>query len=443
MKRFLGAVLCAALALGCGKKKDDNNNPTPTPTPTAQPSSCTSPGTLTTGTNSLGGTYYGASDTVDPAGDVDYYTVDLVAGDWVGVFIQANTNNDPALLDAVITLYNDAGDTQLAQNDDSVTTGGLDSELFYHAPADGTYCIAVEDAAAGGDPLYTYDLVVVPLDFGLYDEFNEDSEPNDTPAAAQTVSTTVFGNNQIYTNVVGLFDSTGNHDVYQVDSPIGALRLDVGFRPDGTDGYGSTNGLGVVTLIDSDQTTQIAQLDGALGAARIYAPVVASTTYYLDVQAPGSTLGANPFYMQQVISYDSTNELELDNTGNNAPAGAEVATPIANGTLTSHFIGGTLGGMNDTDWWSFSANAGDMILVACASQRVGSGVRNAAVSVYDDPMGTALKTGNESATTDLIWQGADAIPVSQSGTHYLEISANTFDVNIQSRLYLCGIHVSQ
>lgn len=441
-------MAAVGLVLACGKKKDDGDNtPTPTPSPTATPQGCEAPDTLSTETNSAGGTFYRGSGTIDPAGDIDYYTFDVSAGDWVGLIVSANPDGDPGLLDSVITLYDETGATQLAGNDDSVTSGSVDSELYYHSTEDQTLCVSITDYSDEGDSAFTYDLAVLPIDFDLYDEFNEDTEPNDDTAAAQTLTTTDAGTDQVFTRVAGILDSDTDADVYQFDTPANTAAATWSFTPSDTDGYGSTSSTGIVRIYDSDETTVLAELDQQAGSSGFFLPLAPTTTYYVEVNAPaGGALGSNPFYVQNLVTSTTINPQEMDDTANNDAATAEVATPIAGNGIVSHYIGGTLSGASDTDWWSFDATAGDSIALACSSWRIGSGVRDATVSVFEDPMGSALQTETENEAEDLLWSDTTTatmspVPVSTTATHYFRIEASTFDATVTGRYYSCGIHV--
>ena len=100
----------------------------------------------------------------------------------------------------------------------------------------------------------------------------------------------------------------------------------------------------------------------------------------------------------------------------------------------------------DTDWWSFQASAGEAISLFCGSQRIGSGVLDFTVRLFDDPGGAPLQQDIESATVDFEWS-SDAgatrpeVPVASTGTHYLQIQASLFSDEVTGRQYQCGIFV--
>jgi hypothetical protein len=81
---------------------------------------------------------------ISPARDEDYYSFEGTAGDWIQIVTIANPEDDPALIDTVITLF-DASMTQIAENDDSVPRINTDSEIITRLPATGTYYIQVQE----------------------------------------------------------------------------------------------------------------------------------------------------------------------------------------------------------------------------------------------------------------------------------------------------------
>jgi Ca2+-binding RTX toxin-like protein len=86
--------------------------------------------------------------TLAPAGDRDWYAVDLVAGQ-IYAFSLAGAGNAP-LIDAYLYLYAPDG-TQIAVDDDS--GAGLGASLIFAAPTSGTYYLAAAsyDDAGSGD----------------------------------------------------------------------------------------------------------------------------------------------------------------------------------------------------------------------------------------------------------------------------------------------------
>jgi hypothetical protein len=97
---------------------------------------------------------------INPAGDVDYYAIDLTVGERVDFDIDAfgvGSSSDP-----VLTLYDADGVTVLDISDNVV---GLDPRIVYQPPTSGRLFVRVSDAVGGGGPtnfFYLLKATVVP-----------------------------------------------------------------------------------------------------------------------------------------------------------------------------------------------------------------------------------------------------------------------------------------
>jgi hypothetical protein len=96
---------------------------------------------------------------IDPAGDVDYFAVDLTAGVRADFDIDAFSLGSS--LDPILTLYSTDGVTRIDFSDDVV---GLDSRLVYEPMVSGRYFLSVTDVPASGGPgfFYTLKAAVIP-----------------------------------------------------------------------------------------------------------------------------------------------------------------------------------------------------------------------------------------------------------------------------------------
>jgi hypothetical protein len=414
--------------------------------PVDESSSCADAVPLEEKQNTFEAPFYDYTAMFGEAGDADFFSFQAQAGDWIRVSTATDVDNPP--IDTVVTLLSEDGSTQYARNDDIIGSTSPNSEIVFHVLESGSYCIQVEEAAGRADPTFPYRAVMVPMDFDVYPFYNVDTEPNETTAEPQTdVSFDVGNTLQISTNFAGLWDSATDVDVYEWTAPTGALDVNVIFTPDGTNGFGSTQDPGIINIYEPDGTTLLAQLDVQKGSDRLSSvPVVAGQTYFLEVNYPAAaTPGANDFYYLKFFTSDSLNPQELDDSLNDTFAGAEIAMAEIDGNYRRHYIGGLLP-VPDEDWWSFTANQGDEIILACSAWRSGAGLRDATFSVYKDPAGPALQTETEGEDEDIYWSNAGGasmplVPATSAGTYYLRISATQQAPNITSDFYLCGIHV--
>ena len=130
-------------------------SPPPAPTPTNTPApggGNDTPGSCTP--ISSGANVHGA---IDPTGDVDYFCIDVIAGQTIVIDIDAYVNGSP--LDAVVTLFGKDGVTLIAENDDGEN---FDPHLEFVLLGAGKYYLRVKsfDHPCCGGPDYVYVLIV-------------------------------------------------------------------------------------------------------------------------------------------------------------------------------------------------------------------------------------------------------------------------------------------
>lgn len=416
--------------------------------------------------NNAGGSFFRGTGVINPAGDSDYFKVDLKKDQWISLITQANDMDDPNKIDTVLSLYNADGSTKLAEVDDAFPRASTDSELFYRVTEDGTYCIKVWEFSdwagetAEGDPSFTYEVDVLPIDPALYEGYDQDKESNDDPASAQPLANAITSamTGQLFDRVYGGLDTGTDTDFYSFTAPAGGVVMSTNFTPSGPDGYGATTGPGVINVWEASNTTQpIARLDYAKGADGFSGvPVNAGTKYLLQFSRPNATVGANDFYFVKFATGngDGQNPQETDDAKNNTAAGADLATAAmsADAMTTLHFLGGTIPA-GDTDWWVLPTEfaAGSSVTVVCSSQRAGSGVADMTVTLYNDAAGSSqLETETETDAKDLLWSDAmngnsskSSPKLAAKGTPSLKITAGSLISNgATSTHYLCGFHVT-
>ena len=117
-----------------------------------------------------------ASDTVGPDDEVDYYAVDLNAGEEITV-----TGTDEAS-DTTLTAYEPVDDKDVDESDlDEIDSGGLtiteETLVEFTADEDGTYYFAVtEDENDGDEPVDAYEFIVTATD----EEPSDDSDSDES-----------------------------------------------------------------------------------------------------------------------------------------------------------------------------------------------------------------------------------------------------------------------
>ncbi len=219
-----------------------------------------------------------ATGVVNPAGDVDTWFVDLTAGQFLSVDVDAAQVGSP--LDPTLELIAPDGTTSLAFNDDF---DGFDSRISYRVPQSGRYYVLIRAFGATGGPGLTY-----VINFGkvICPVVGTEQEPNDTPGTAAPVAIGDSGSGEICPHDD---NPTGDVDYWAFTARAGTtIELDV-----------DAAALGlfvdpVIALYASDGTTQLAFNDDQDGAdSRLQYSIITTGTYYATVaDAAGS---GNPF----------------------------------------------------------------------------------------------------------------------------------------------------
>jgi sugar lactone lactonase YvrE len=219
-----------------------------------------------------------ATGVVDPQGDVDTWFVDLTAGEFVSIDVDAKSIG--SLLDPVLGLIAPDGQTTLAVNDDF---DGFDSRISYRVPTSGRYFVAIRAVGGLGDPRSTY-----AINFGkvICDAVGTEREPNDTPDGANPIAVDASASGE----VCAADDAPeGDVDYWAVTAQAGTtIELDV----DVATGLFADPFL---ALFAGDGTTRLAFNDDQDGLdSRLQHSIVTTGTYYAAVSSVGDP-GGNPF----------------------------------------------------------------------------------------------------------------------------------------------------
>jgi len=221
-----------------------------------------------------------ATGVVDPAADADTWFVDLIAGQYLSVDVDAEAIGSP--LDAVLVLFAPDGSTVLASNDDF---DGPDSRISYRVPTSGRYYVTiVAFGGMAGGPELQY-----AINFGtvVCAGAGTEQEPNDAPGTASRVAVGGSGTGEICATDA---NPAGDVDYWAFTAEAGTtLELDV-----------DAVSLGLLVdpalaLYASDGVTRLAFRDDGNGAdPRLRYPIPTTGTYYATVAA-GPDPGGNPF----------------------------------------------------------------------------------------------------------------------------------------------------
>lgn len=380
-------------------------------------------------------------------GDEDFYMFEGTAGQWVAIVTEANPDDDPALIDTVITLY-DSDMNQIAENDDSVPRVNTDSEIITLLPSTGTYYVMVQEFStwAGdppeSDPTFTYGLSVFVLDDAAM-AVNVDTETGDVVANALPLTFATAGTGQ-FAYILGELDRTADVDVFSFNIPAGENRnFSVNLMPPGTDGYGSTVTPRRMWITDMAGTTIIARIQPSADVTAVE-PSLPPGDYNLFVEHAGAALGANDFYV-----------LKAFRTGDNPPETAELTNDLAatpedlmfmdNPAIggRSGFILADLGGASptfDTDHFRTPmAVAGEQLTITCGSLTSGSGVQGLEVTLLQMDGTTEVASDTETATAAPLIQD-QALTAGQQ--YIIRLTKTGQDPEVTGDWVRCGVHIA-
>ncbi|HEU5260233.1 MAG TPA: pre-peptidase C-terminal domain-containing protein [Gemmatimonadales bacterium] len=221
-----------------------------------------------------------ATGVVNPAGDADIWFLDLIAGQFLSVDVDAAEVGSP--LDPTLVLLAPDGRTVLASNDDF---DGLDSRISYRVPTSGRYYVIISVfGRLAGSPELRY-----AINFGKVAcvAIETEREPNDAPGTATRTAVGADASGEV---CAADDNPAGDVDYWTFVGQAGTtIELDV-----------DAAGLGrpvdpAIALYAPDGTTRLAFNDNADGAdSRLRYSITATGIYFATV-ATITEPGGNPF----------------------------------------------------------------------------------------------------------------------------------------------------
>jgi hypothetical protein len=374
---------------------------------------------------------------IDPAGDVDFYRLDLSNGSGFLVFdTEGNEDGDDAKVDTVLQIYNEAREL-VAQNDDHLlgTTGTLDSEIVYHVKQ-GVYYVKVQDYSTfgmnqtpRGNPDLTYSVSVFQPGGSIV---TVDPEAGDTFATAPEMNQQGFG------YVMGTFRDIADVDHYKVIvTDTGAQTFVIDMMPLGPTGFGATP-TGVLTFYNADGTIVEARGDVTRDEFEPLQPsLVGGRTYILEITQSATVAGPNDFYVLKGLSYgDNDPSMDVE-PENNTMMGAEplVMLPATADAPRRAFFLSHLGD-DDEDYFSVETSGAEELSVACGSLTAGSGIQDLSVQVLTSTGGVV------GAAQELPPDNLFLPTVTSTGTLFIRFFKTAQDPENVGDFYRCGVRAN-
>ena len=214
---------------------------------------------------------------INPSGDRDVWSVDLVAGQFLSLDVDAKVTG--SLLDPTITLLAPDGVTLVAFNDDF---DGFDSRISFRIRESGRYYFVIRAFGDGGSPGSTYAVAVGTVTCGAV---GTEREPNGTAATATPIAIGDAGSGEI---CAADDNPAGDVDYWAFTAQAGTtIDLDAASLGVFSDPF--------VALYASDGVTQLASNDDAAGVdSRLQFSFASAGTYYAAVSTIADP-GGNSF----------------------------------------------------------------------------------------------------------------------------------------------------
>ncbi len=330
------------------------------------------------------GTETTQSDTVDPVGDVDLYSLQLAAGDRLVADIEAQSTGSS--LDTLLRLFDSTGN-ELSFNDDD-GTGSLDSLIEFTVPADGTYYVGVSDfgnffydpnveGSGGGSSTGVYDLKLL-----VSPPLSDDTIAGATPTnLASGVEATTSAD----------IDPLGDVDLYAVSMAAGDTldaRIEAQANGSPLDSFLRVFDIAGNELTSNDDN---AGLDSALSftateAGTFFVGVSDAGNFFYDpnVEASGGGSSTGAYDLKLLLT-----QAPLPPDGNDTLVNATV-TPFIRGVEA--FQGGAIADALDVDLYRLTLAVGDTLSLDVDAQIFGFPL-DAALRLFD-------ATGAELASND-------------------------------------------
>jgi hypothetical protein len=416
---FRGFAWASALGLlsGCGEQHRAGE-PADAGTAPAEADGGDPNGTMDRAAKLRVGDFPGLFDSFDGKEDLDFFSFEGAAGEWVS--IRTTDKSGLSLADTPITLYG-PDRNKLASNRFAPSLKGenLLARIITRLPVSGRYYVGVSDAGAPSTSWglsQPYRISVVDAD-GIdgYTVNIEGTSP--TEARVATYDTPSGALEDVF--LAGDFGTDDDEDAFSIDIAEGGARLiDAKIDTSGVSGNGSTSTPGTVWITDSAGSVVIGKIDGARGQASLTPPLAAGK-YLLWAAHPKTNLGQNDFFVVRALIAPD-NPMEAEDSSNGVITHAEplaVEALDAAGTRLEAFILLHLG-PDDVDYFRFDGKPDQIATVNCISRGDGSGVVGMHVSARDEDdeaIADAIEQGNKEVTLD-------PVPVPAKGALYLRLS---------------------
>lgn len=367
-------------------------------------------------------------------------------------------NDDPTIIDSVVTLYNEAGE-QIAKNDNPIEFSTVDSRLYTILPAEGDYCLRVSECWTSAPNPGTKcapnkDKLVTNYELHLFEHVDipgygvtADIEPNGEPALAQTLEYQTASNGAYRATLWGTFTDEADIDVYRFVFPsdvslpqntraVGAFF----FTPTGPNENGSTTTMGPAWIAAEDAPDKVlAQIDTNVNQ-KLLPRLDLDKPYLLFVtRAPGPSRTNDFYFIRDYTNWSNPLEAEKIAGANDTLEKAEPLTLTSNGPIRVTYFEGDLDpAAMDVDHFVAVAPAGmTTVNAVCGARKYGSGLRDLKLSLLGENgnllSGDALDIDGETSTAFV-----PNVSIAPGSRVIVRLEAAAQDAIVQQSFYFCA-----
>jgi hypothetical protein len=384
------------------------------------------------------------SGVIEPEGDIDWWVFTAPTAEWIDVRTIADGD-----LDTVLRVWTEDG-TEYAAIDNFATgyASGYDSILRLYLSAPGDWYFTVEDVTTYYTDLFSESDWRGGPDFGYqlwiqeYTAVLDETDSLADPSGAITLEdgSTIF-------SIGFIVQDTGDSDYATIDLQVAGQPLEVWGQPAN---YGSP--LDLRARLYAPDASLVADLAGVgpEGHLSYYEPVVGTYTVEVtDAAGLGSSDAWGVMYLRtyeadSILPFfgDSVYIAELEPNDDLASA-TGVAMFLEGDDDFSYDAGhlqGALGPDLDVDFFTFDAEAGDLVSMRCFTSAFGS-LAALSVRLYDDAGAdsTPIGQGDSLAGGDDYW--LLNAPVGATGTWSVSLAPSDGNYGLDA-YYRCAVFLS-
>ena len=347
--------------------------------------------TQTTGTVAVGGS---ATGEIETAEDRDWFAVTLVADRTYRIDLEGSATDNGTLRDPFLRGIHDENGVLIAGTTDDDEGTGLNSEVTFTAPADGTYYVA---AGAWGNRTGTYTLSVTDITAEITDDY---------AAGTGTGGTVAVGG-----SATGEIETSDDVDWFAV-----TLEADTTYRIDlegGETGRGTLRDPLLRGIADADGVLipRTSNDDGGSGLnSQATFTAVADGTYYVAASAWGGRTGTYTLSVTEVMDGYADDDF--------AAGTGTTGTVEVDGSAT-----GDIETERDVDWFAVTLEAGTTYRIDLEGSRTRDGtLRDPFLYGIHDANGVLIpRTSNDDGGTGL--NSRVKFKPEADGTYYVAVGA--------------------